>query len=251
MNSKFDILILLFWIFLIFLFLNEYFYKNNSSVNENFNNTKIKIYNFNTTWCAHSLKFQPIWNLFSNSLNESDNIIAHDVKCDNRMNQKLIERYYVEGYPTVIIDYGNKFIKYSGPRTINGLRLVLNLPLLKEPETNEKTQLKCGARINTRPPKAINFDETNELSEIIYNFNTSWCGYSTKFQQTWDEFAEINKNTDIQIIDVKCDDPINENLCDKYSVEGYPTVLKVKDNIITPYTGPRTLEGLQKFIGKL
>ena len=120
--SQSNILILLFWIFLIFLFLNEYFSTSCSSTNEDFNNTKIKVYNFNTTWCGYSLKFQPIWNSFSKSLEESNNIVAYDVKCDDNKNEKLAERYHVEGYPTVIIDYGNKFIKYSGPRTVNGLR---------------------------------------------------------------------------------------------------------------------------------
>ena len=94
--SKSNILILLFWIFLIFLFLNEFFSNSCSNTNENFDNTKIKVYNFNTTWCGHSLKFQPIWNSFDKSLEESDNIVAYDVKCDDKKNEKLVEKYYVD-----------------------------------------------------------------------------------------------------------------------------------------------------------
>ena len=75
--SQSDILILLFCIFFIFLFLNKF------CTYEEFNNIKIKIYNFNTTWCGHSLKFQPIWDLFIKSLNKSDNIVAYDVKCND------------------------------------------------------------------------------------------------------------------------------------------------------------------------
>jgi thiol-disulfide isomerase/thioredoxin len=246
--SKSNILILLFWIFLIFLFLNEFFTKSSCNNNEEFDNTKIKVYNFNTTWCGHSIKFQPIWDSFSKSLEESDNIIAYDVKCDDNKNEKLAERYYVEGYPTVIIDYGNKFIKYSGPRTVNGLRSVLNLKPLKEDIIPDNAIVKCGHRIDTRPPKVINFKEVEGPSETtIYNFNTSWCGYSVRFQPTWDEFTESNKNNNIKIVDVKCDKPENEDLCNRYPVEGFPTVLKVSGKTVIPFEGPRTVEALQNF----
>jgi thiol-disulfide isomerase/thioredoxin len=252
MNNIFmdNIFILFLCVFLIFLFLNEFFSSCNTSspLSEYFTNDKIKVYNFNTTWCGHSIKFQPIWDAFSKSLNESDNIVAYDVKCDDNKNEKLIDRYYVEGFPTVIIDYGNKFIKYSGPRSVNGLRSVLNLELINEPNVNNNNQVKCGNRIDTRPSKVINFNQYEDVSgTTIYNFNTSWCGYSVSFQPIWDKFTESNKDNNINIVDVKCDKSENDDLCNRYPVEGFPTVLKVKDNVITPYNGPRTLEGLTEF----
>ena len=243
--SKSNILIVFFWIFLIFLFLNEFFFNNN----EKFNNTKIKIYNFNTSWCGHSLKFQPIWDSFSESIKDSDNLLAYDVKCDDNKNEKLVERYYVEGFPTVIIDYGDRFIRYSGPRTVNGLRSVLNLSSIDEPVITEiSSEIKCGNRIDTRPPKNVIFsNDIDNNNTLIYNFNTKWCGYSLKFQPTWDKFTENNKNPNIKIIDVKCDKAENDDLCNRYPVEGFPTVLKVKGNTVIPYNGPRSLEGLQEF----
>jgi thiol-disulfide isomerase/thioredoxin len=259
--SKSNILILLFWIFLIFLFLNDFFFKscsvcndefNNTKIyNEKFNNTKIKVYNFNTTWCGHSLNFQPIWDSFNKSLNKSDNILTYDVKCDNNKNEKLAERYYIEGYPTIIIDYGDKFIKYSGPRTVNSLRSVLNLEPIKEQELIQENNIKCGNTIPktqtfNQADNSDNIDETTETT--IYNFNTSWCGYSLRFQHVWDEFTRVNENTNIKIVDVKCDKSENEVICNKYPVEGFPTVLKVTDNNVIQYNGPRTLEGLQEFI---
>ncbi len=244
--SKSNILIVFFWIFLIFLFLNEFFFNSN---NEKFDNTKIKIYNFNTSWCGHSLKFQPIWDSFSESIKDSNNLLAYDVKCDDNKNEKLIERYYVEGFPTVIIDYGDRFIRYSGPRTVNGLRSVLNLNSINEPEIKEiSSEVKCGNRIDTRPPKnMILSNDVDNNNTLIYNFNTKWCGYSLKFQPTWDKFTENNKNPNVKIIDVKCDKSENDDLCNRYPVEGFPTVLKVKGTTVIPYNGPRSLEGLQEF----
>jgi len=250
MNNNSNILFLLFGIFLIFLFINKFLLKSNFENNEKFDNTKIKIYNFNTTWCGHSLKFQPIWDSFAKSLDTSNNIITYDVKCDDDKNKKLIDKYSIEGYPTVIIDSGNMFIKYSGPRTVNGLRSTLNLKPIKELNVNEMHNCtRCGKKIDIKPPKIINFDKIEGPKETtIYNFNTSWCGYSVRFQPIWDEFAENNKNSNVKIIDVKCDNSENEDLCNKYSIEGYPTILKVKQDVITPFSGSRTLEGLNEFL---
>ena len=217
---------------------------------EEFNNTNTKIFNFNTTWCGHSMKFQPIWDEFSKSLLKYDNISAYDVKCDNNLNKKLIERYSIEGFPTIIIDYGDKFIKYSGTRTVNGLRSELKLKPINDSTDNIDNAVKCGNTIYTRPPKIIDQDNLTEINDndtIIYNFNTSWCGYSIKFQSIWDEFSNKNKNSNIKIIDVKCDNNENEKLCNKYPVDGYPSVLKVTNKKIIPYNGPRTVAGLEKF----
>lgn len=251
-NSKYNILILLFWIFLIFLFLNDFFSKINCN-NEEFQNTKIKVYNFSTTWCHYCKKFQPIWDSFSNSITDEDNIIVYDIKCDDNKNNKLIDKYLIEGFPTIIIDYGNKFIKYSGPRTVNGLRSVLNLDKIEEPIIiNEKIKCNnCNNLIDAKPSKIIGqtIDKNIQSSDtVIYNFNTSWCGYSVRFQPIWDEFAEKNQTENIKIIDVKCDQSENDDLCNSYSIEGFPTILKVKNNIITPFNGPRTLEGLETFL---
>ena len=69
-----NILVLIFWTFLIFLFLNELFTKNTNETFKNTQESKITIYNFNTTWCGHSKNFQPIWDKFVESINANDNI---------------------------------------------------------------------------------------------------------------------------------------------------------------------------------
>ena len=63
-----NILVLIFWIFLIFLFLNELFAKNTNEQFKNIQENKIIVYNFNTSWCGHSKSFQPVWNKFTESI---------------------------------------------------------------------------------------------------------------------------------------------------------------------------------------
>jgi thioredoxin domain-containing protein 5 len=239
-----NILVLIFWTFLIFLFLNELFAKQNDTsknTNETFKNiqeNKITVYNFNTTWCGHSKNFQPVWDKFVESISTTDNVTAIDAKCDTNINDKLVKKYDVEGFPTVIIDQGNTFIKYSGERSVNGLRKALNLPVISD-NMVAGTQHHCGGP----------HQKPNEGKTKIFNFNTSWCGYSVRFQPIWDQFSNQVNDPSVEVLDVKCDSDENAELCKKYDVPGYPSVLKVNPSgEVINYNGPRTVEGLLDFI---
>jgi thiol-disulfide isomerase/thioredoxin len=240
---KDNIIILIFVSFITFYFLNKISTNNNY---DTFDNSKIKIYNFNTLWCKHSINFQLVWNKFIVTLDPSDNIASFDVKCDNDQNNNLVKKYDVKGFPSIVIDTGSNIINYSGPRTINGLRNALNLKSIQDntihdQAVNKNTNVKCGNIIKL--PKLDN-------STIIYNFNTSNCGYSVRFQPTWNQFTHKNVDQNIKIIDVKCDNGENSELCNKYNIEGFPTVLKIKSSIVSIYNGPRTLDGLLDFANK-
>ena len=77
----------------------------------------------------------------------------------------------------------------------------------------------------------------------VYNFNTSWCGWSVRFQPEWKKFEETVKNDmsldNIQAFDIKCDDPANESKCKDFEVQGFPTVIIEVDGKRGVYSGPR------------
>jgi thiol-disulfide isomerase/thioredoxin len=81
--------------------------------------SKIKVYNFNTSWCGWSTRFQPEWKKFENEINKKgdlSHVEAHDIKCDNPANDYLCKEYEVAGFPTVIIETAGKRGVYKGPR---------------------------------------------------------------------------------------------------------------------------------------
>jgi len=94
---------------------------------------------------------------------------------------------------------------------------------------------------------------TSEKSKVkVFNFNTKWCGYSKQFQPIWDSFQKkCNSKKNVEIIDVKCDDKKNENICNKYSVPGYPSILFEKDGKVIDYQGERSVDGLHSQLKKL
>ena len=87
----------------------------------------------------------------------------------------------------------------------------------------------------------------------IFNFNTDWCGWSKRFQPEWDKFTQAVKadsklNNKVEVFDVKCDNPANQQMCEEYNVPGYPYVIVEKNGNRSPYNGERTAQALISFV---
>jgi len=192
------------------------------------NNTdSVSVYNFNTSWCGYSRKFQPVWEQFCDTV-KNNNIETYDIKCDdetNDANQALCKKYNIRAYPTVIIVRNTDFKTYDGPRTVDDLVKSVNS---KEVKVNANQE---------------------QGKTIVYNFNTEWCGFSKMFQPVWNTFSNSLKESDgVVAIDVKCDNDSNAELCSRYNIEGYPSVVVVNDSGVEMYNGPRTVDGLKTFL---
>ena len=77
-------------------------------------------------------------------------------------------------------------------------------------KTSETTEKDIEAALETKP-------------KIYALFYASWCPHSQRFLPIFEEYEETNPNECIKVmIDFKA------NLCDKYAIEYYPTVLMLK-----------------------
>jgi len=90
----------------------------------------------------------------------------------------------------------------------------------------------------------------NQLN--IYNFYADWCPHSVNFKPIWDEFQkEIEKTKskykfNIKTYSVICDE--QPELCNKYNIQGLPTVLYEYNGEIKKYSNNRSKESLINFI---
>lgn len=218
---------------------------NNQESFQNINNSNdIIIYNFNTTWCSHSKNFESTWNKFSDSLKQYGNIKAVDIKCDLNENIDFCSKFNIQTVPTIIISRNNELTPYNGPRSLEGLMGELNLNE-NENELDNKVKL-------LNPNNGMNFMllEDENIKTKVYNFNTTWCRYSVDFQSEWNTFSNSLKISDgIKAIDVKCDDDKNKDLCQKFNVPGYPTVVIESGDNVNIYNGLPTSQSLRKFLG--
>lgn len=93
--------------------------------------------------------------------------------------------------------------------------------------------------------------EEKVVEEVVkvYNFNTTWCGFSVQFQPIWDEFSKlVSESRNIQTFDIKCDDhedPKVKELCDRYNIEGFPTIIFEKGDKKEVHNGERSVEALK------
>jgi len=91
----------------------------------------------------------------------------------------------------------------------------------------------------------INIEEII-LLYIISLWKVVWC---EKFNPIWTELSncenEININKENMY---EINGPNNNNLTNKYNVDGYPTIILVKNNKINKYEGNRELEDLKRWI---
>lgn len=91
------------------------------------------------------------------------------------------------------------------------------------------------------------FDNISKTPKFV-NFNTTWCYWSKKLVPTWTRLVDEMQGKDIEILDIKCDLEQNKDLCERYQVDGYPSIKLIQGNKIYTYDGDRSLENMKAFI---
>ena len=93
---------------------------------------------------------------------------------------------------------------------------------------------------------------SNDITEVdIYYFFTEWCPYCKKARPIWDNLKEqyneklFNGKT-LNFKEVDCEK--NEQLADRFNIEGYPTIKLVKGNQVVDYDAKPDAESLQEFL---
>ena len=111
-------------IILFFVILYFWINQKKNKILKNNNQSKIKVYNFNTKWCGWSQKFQPEWDNFMNQVQDDPTlsyIDAYDVKCDDNNNSSMCKKYNVPGFPYVVIENNGEYLEYDGDRSATHL----------------------------------------------------------------------------------------------------------------------------------
>ena len=134
-NAKSIILLIIFIILfsIISYFIYSKFIKNKYShiLNKEFNYTnttnssnKVNLYYFYTEWCPYCKKANPVWDDFCKEIDSKYNNTSYQFnyfKIDCEKNQKMAEKYKVEGYPTIKMEYNKTIYDYNAKPDKNNL----------------------------------------------------------------------------------------------------------------------------------
>jgi thioredoxin 1 len=118
------IIIIIGLLYLIYKYIiNKNDFSNNEINGENNNNDKIKVILCSSKWCIHCTSFKPIWEELVELFNNKFYFIIYDADTD----KKNIQKYKVNGFPTILIEKNNEVINtYIGGRPLEELSNYLN-----------------------------------------------------------------------------------------------------------------------------
>ena len=68
-------------------------------------------------WCGHCKRFKSTWEDLEKEYNNKYNFIAYDADND----KEKIEKYNIQGFPTIKFKKGDKIVEYQGSRDIESL----------------------------------------------------------------------------------------------------------------------------------
>ena len=83
---------------------------------------------------------------------------------------------------------------------------------------------------NNNDTNLADFDNISKTPKFV-NFNATWCYWSKKLIPT-------------------CDLDQNKDLCERYEIDGYPSIKLIQGNKIYTYDGDRSLEDMKAFINE-
>ena len=91
--------------------------------------TKPILFLFSAKWCGHCHHFMPTFEKLKQEYIDDSKIKI--INIDEEKNRDLVEKYGVEGFPTLKLYDGKQLYEYTGGRDINNIREFVNKKLKK------------------------------------------------------------------------------------------------------------------------
>ena len=87
---------------------------------------------FHADWCGHCKKLMPQWDQLSSKWNDTqDEVQFIKVECgnpkENEEHKKIMEKYNIQGYPTIYMFENGKGEEYKGSRDASALEKAMGL----------------------------------------------------------------------------------------------------------------------------
>ncbi len=209
-------------------------------------------------WCHYSKKMLPKLDKLSHKIKDLPiKIVTYD--CEAKGQHKICDNLKIDGYPTLYSYNGEKQVKeYEKGENVDYLYEFVTQFL---DSVNKKavedtkgydfvqkyfTSSSSVPNINGRVVELTddNFDGTTKGEPWFIDFYATWCGHCKQLEPTWIKLGEQLKGK-VNIGKVEASQ--NSKVANRFSVQGYPTLLFINGENVIKYKGDRTLTSLKQF----
>jgi len=119
------VLIVLFYIYNYFL--KEGFECSPDEVDAHVQSEDKKLVLFYADWCGHCKTIKPVWKKAAEKANKKNKrMVMIDVGGKSPEQQELIEKYQIDGFPTIVVFQNGKPEPYSGKRDVDSFLSALD-----------------------------------------------------------------------------------------------------------------------------
>merc|ERR1711974_87539 len=211
---------------------------------------------FYAPWCGHCKKLAPTWEEFATKSKGTYNV----GKVDCTQHGDLCTSFGVRGYPTLKVIENGKYYDYQSARTIDAFEKFIKDGYKKAPSHDVQVSAKSSDSAHVTDAKKENaarsnegakvlseksFDEETKEGTWLVKFYAPWCGHCKKLAPTWEELANGSGNK-FSVAKVDC--TVENGLCSRHGISGYPTIKMFKDGKMYSYKGQRTIDAFTKWV---
>jgi len=98
---------------------NKYYPYSNINMLGGGNNERRRLILLKAEWCGHCQAFKGEWEKIKKELS-SDNLEI--ITYDSEKDKKMMEKYQVKGFPTILLENKNKIVEFQGMRNIEAIK---------------------------------------------------------------------------------------------------------------------------------
>lgn len=209
---------------------------------------------FYAPWCGHCKSLAPTFDILAENVEENVG------KVDCTEHKSVCTRFGVRGYPTLKAISSGSHYEYKGRRNLEDMKIFITGGFSSGTPNTIVSAIENQARDKKnmdmeKNSKVVELTSSNFESKVVQDktnawllkFYAPWCGHCKRLAPVWHELSHSLERKAPDTKAGKIDCTKHRNLCTRFGVTGYPSLVYVRMGQYYDYTSGRNLDSLMDF----